>query len=117
MKASKFSPTTPPSSPIKVNILHYQYAIKPTNHLTEADIRRLAEYVDGVMRQASQKAHDPLKVAIMAALNIAAQMHEEQQQYADSIRQLVQMMDEAMGDKGSPDTQCAAPTVDVEHSI
>ena len=117
MKASKPSSTTPPSSAIKVNILHYQYAIKPTNHLTEADIRKLAAYVDGVMRQASQKAHDPLKVAIMAALNIAAQMHEEQQQYADSIRQLVQMMDEAIEGGSPPDTQGVAPTVSVEHSI
>jgi cell division protein ZapA (FtsZ GTPase activity inhibitor) len=92
------------SSPIKVNILNCHYSIKPTENLTEADIRKLVDYVNGLMNQASQKGYDQLSVAVMVSLNLAAQMYEEQNQHANAIRQLIQMMDEAMGNETTPMT-------------
>ena len=100
---------TPEAPPIKVNIFNTQYTIKQTDNLTEDDIRALADYVDRMMRQFSQKGYDSLSVAIMASLNIVAQMYEEQKRYAGAIRHLVQMMDEAMADDMADDTPHIIP--------
>ena len=119
MKNLNSSPSAaPPASPIQVDIFDSQYSIKPTESLTEDDIRELAAYVDRLMHQASQKGtHDKLSVAIMVALNIAAEMHEEKRRYADSIRQLVQTMDEVINGGPDHDPLSAAPKVDPEYSI
>jgi cell division protein ZapA (FtsZ GTPase activity inhibitor) len=107
-----------PSSPIKVDIFNSQYSIKPTENLTEDDIRELADHVDGMMRQVSQKgSYDKLSVAIMVALNVAAQMCEDQKRCANSIRQLVQMMDEAMDGDTNHDALRAVPTSDPKYSM
>ena len=116
--ASSCSSVVPPSSPVKVNIFNSQYSIKPSENLTEDDIRELADYVDQLMHQASQNgAHDKLSVAIMVALNIAARMCEDQKQYAHSIRQLVGRIDEAIADDTVHDTLRALPTFDPTCSI
>ena len=109
--------TIPPPSQIKVSIFNTQYTIKQTDNLTEDDIRGLADYVDRTMHQFSQKGYDSLSVAIMAALNIAAQMYGEQKRYADAIRQLTRMMDEAMGDNMEHDTPGTTPTPNPNHPI
>jgi cell division protein ZapA (FtsZ GTPase activity inhibitor) len=116
--ASSCSSVVPPSSPVKVNIFNSQYSIKPSENLTEDDIRELADYVDRLMHQASQSgAHDKLSIAIMVALNIAARMCEDQKQHAHSIRQLVGRIDEAIADDAVHDTLRALPTFDPTCSI
>lgn len=117
MKASDSSPSTTSASAssIKVSILNTQYTIKQTDNLTEDDIRALAEYVDRMMQQFRQKGHDTISVAAMTALNIAAQMYGEQRRFADTIRHLTQIIDEAVNNDSTPDTQRANSTEDTSH--
>ena len=117
MNASESSPssTSQSASSIKVSILNTQYTIKQTDNLTEEDIRVLAEYVDRLMQQFRQKGHDTISVATMAALNIAAQMYGEQRRCADAIRQLTQIIDEALDNDATQDTQHADSTEDATH--
>ena len=75
---------TPESTSVKVEIFNNQYLIKPTDNLSEDDIRILANYVDQLMRQVSRKGYDQISVAILVALNIAEQMYKERKN-ADSI--------------------------------
>ena len=112
MKVSDSSPSTTSrsASSIKVSILNTQYKIKQSDNLTEEDIRTLAEFVDRMMQQFHQKGHDSISVATMAALNIAAQMYGEQRRCADTIRQLTQILDEAMDNDAVPETQQAELT-------
>jgi cell division protein ZapA (FtsZ GTPase activity inhibitor) len=102
-----------PSSPIKVNIFNSQYFVKPTENLTEDEIRELAAYVDRRLHEVSRKsAHDKSDVAIMVALNIAAQMCEKQKRFTNSIRQLIQRIDEAVDGDTAHDTPRTVPTFD-----
>jgi cell division protein ZapA (FtsZ GTPase activity inhibitor) len=99
-------------SPIKVDIFNSQYTIKPTENLSAEDIRELASYVDQMMQQVSKRGtHDKLSVAIMVALNIAAQMHEEQKRAAKSIRQLIDKLDTALSGPSDYDRLGSAPTL------
>ena len=52
---NSFSPATPSSAPIKVDIFHSQYLIQPTEHLSADDIRELAAYLDGRLHEMSRK--------------------------------------------------------------
>ena len=118
MKTLNSSPTISPSSSIKVDIFDAQYTIKPTNSLTEENIRELADYVDRMMHQVSQKGtHDTLSVAIMVALNIAAQVRDEQHRYTDSIGQMIRLMDEAMEGETFYDTRRGLPRIDPKRAI
>ena len=84
-------------SPVKVDIFNSQYTVKPTENLSEDDIRRLAGVVDQMMHQVSQKGgHDTLSIAIMVALNIAAQMHEDQKRTERSLRRLNDKLERAL---------------------
>ena len=81
---------------VKVDIFNYQYVIKPTDNLSEDDIRVLASYVDKLMRQVSRKGYDQLSVAILVALNLAEQMYKEQKNFSDFLHSLIQGIDEVV---------------------
>ena len=87
---------TPDSTAVKVDIFNNQYLIKPTDNLSEDDIRILAKYVDQLMRQVSRKGYDQLSVAILVALNIAEQMYKERKGASDLVHRLIQELDEAI---------------------
>jgi cell division protein ZapA (FtsZ GTPase activity inhibitor) len=104
---------------IKVEIFNTQYSIKPTEELTEEDIRELAMHVDQMMRQMSERmsslGYDKHDIAILVALNIASQMHKEQKRYEQYILQLVQMMDDASEEESHSDSPHASSPFDIEH--
>ena len=101
-----FSPTTPPSAPIKVDIFHSQYLIQPTEHLAAEEIRELAAYVDGRLHEMSRKtSRDKFDIAIMVALQIAAQMCEDQKRFQQSIRHMIEELGKAVEGKSAPDSQ------------
>ena len=81
---------------VKVDIFNNQYLIKPTDNLTEDDIRTLASYVDQLMRQVSRKGYDQLSVAILVALNLAEQMYKERKDSSDFLHGLIQGIDEVV---------------------
>ena len=81
---------------VKVDIFNNQYVIKPTDNLSEDDIRILASYVDKLMRQVSRKGYDQLSVAILVALNLAEQMYKEQKNFSDFLHGLIQGIDEVV---------------------
>ena len=81
---------------VKVDIFNNQYVIKPTDNLSEDDIRVLASYVDKLMRQVSRKGYDQLSVAILVALNLAEQMYKEQKNFSDFLHDLIQGIDEVV---------------------
>ncbi|HFE52484.1 MAG TPA: cell division protein ZapA [Bacteroidetes bacterium] len=70
---------------VKVTILGSEYAIKGD---TDADyIRKVAEYVDARMREveSSTSVKSSLKVAILAALNIADELFREKAEKRELI--------------------------------
>ncbi|MDE0300955.1 MAG: cell division protein ZapA [Candidatus Poribacteria bacterium] len=81
---------------VKVDIFNNQYLIKPTDNLTEDDIRTLASYVDKLMRQVSRKGYDQLSVAILVALNLAEQMYKERKNSSDFLQGLIQGIDKVV---------------------
>ena len=81
---------------VTVDIFNNQYLIKPTDNLTEDDIRTLASYVDQMMRQVSRKGYDQLTVAILVALNLAEQMYKERKDSSDFLQDLIQGIDEVV---------------------
>ena len=81
---------------VKVDIFNNQYLIKPTDNLTEDDIRVLASYVDTLMRQVSRKGYDQLSVAILVALNLAEQMYKERKNSSDFLNSLIEGIDEVI---------------------
>ena len=103
---NSFFPTTPPSAPIKVDIFHSQYLIQPTEHLTVDEIRELAAYVDGRLHEMSRKtSRDKFDIAIMVALQIAAQMCEDQKRFQQLIRHMIEELEKAVEGKSVPDPQ------------
>jgi len=67
------------SKPIKVEILGERYSLKG-----DADpryVKRLAEYVDGKMREISKHTKMPSfgKIAMLASLDIADELHQERE--------------------------------------
>ena len=87
------------SARIIVEIFGDQYPIKPTDNLTEDDIYELANYVDQMMRHTSEMGYDRHQATILAALNIAFQLHGERKQLNDRIHQLVQVINEIVGEE------------------
>ena len=85
--------------PITVEIFGGQYTIRPTDNLTEDDIRALANYVDQMVRQTSEMGYDRHNSTILAALNIAFQLHGERKQLNDRIHQLVQVINVVIGEE------------------
>jgi len=89
--------TSAPPQTIKVDIYNQSYNIRGEGN--NDYIQHLATYVDGKMRDiASTTATvDTLRVAILAALNIADELHQ--------LRKRHEQMDSAVGERSS---QCSA---------
>ncbi len=103
---NSFSPTTPPSAPIKVDVFHSQYLIQPTEHLQAEEIRELAAYVDARLHDMSRKtSRDKFDIAIMVALQIAAQMCEDQKRFQQSIRHMIDELEKAVEGKSASSSQ------------
>ena len=103
---NSFSPKTPSSAPIKVDIFHSQYLIQPTEHLSADDIRELAAYLDGRLHEMSRKtSRDKFDIAIMVALQIAAQMCEDQKRFQQSIHRMIEELEKAVENKSAPESE------------
>jgi len=77
---------------VRVNIYGDEYPIK--GQANEEYIHGLASYVDGKMREIAERVppRDKLKVAILAAVNIASELFEQRgERGSDSFRQLEQI--------------------------
>lgn len=81
---------------IRVSIFGRDYNIKGGSD--EEYIRNLAEYVDSVMRDIADKAGtlSSGRIAILAALNIADEMHKERQRFDEVTDDLVQKLEDAL---------------------
>jgi cell division protein ZapA len=68
-----------PENLIRVEIFDHFYQIRAG--VEEEYLQQLAAYVDGKMHEVSQslKTVDNLKIAVMAALNIADELHQEKE--------------------------------------
>ena len=71
------------SGVLKINIYGTEYPIKSDSETDSEYIRRVADYVDGKMREIDQstQAKSSLKVAILAALNITDELFQEKESY------------------------------------
>jgi len=81
------------SKSVSVEIFGQRYPIRST--LDEEYIKRLAAYVDGKIRAAGDTAPsgDPVRLAVLAALNIADEMftmRQKQQQIEGPLRKRVE---------------------------
>jgi cell division protein ZapA len=70
---SKVKPRT-----VDVEIYDQKYSLVVKSEMAEADVRRLAEFVDERMRQIAAAASTPdsLKIAILTALHLAQEIRE-----------------------------------------
>jgi cell division protein ZapA len=78
---------------VKVEIYDQSYNVSAGEN--EEYVKELAAYVDGKMREVAEATHavDSLKVAVLAALNIADEMfavRERQQQIEGPLRKRVE---------------------------
>ena len=64
---------------IEVEIYDQTYSIVLKSDMQEADIRKIAEDVDGRMREISAVANTPdsLKIAVLTALHLAQELREQ----------------------------------------
>lgn len=76
----------PEGTILKVNIYGTEYPIR--GEVDMEYIRRVAEYVDRKMREVDQNttAKSSLKVAILAALNIADELFREREEKAGLVK-------------------------------
>ena len=81
---------------IRVSIFGREYNIKGGSD--EDYIRNLAEYVDSVMKEIADKAGaiSSGRIAILAALNIADEMHKERDRFNEFADEMVQRLQEAL---------------------
>lgn len=86
-----------PAQTVKVEIYNQTYNIRSRDGDTE-HIRKLAAFVDGRMREIASGTLtvDSLRLAILAALNIADELHQ--------MRERRDKLDEELGDRSA---QCA----------
>lgn len=84
------------SRSIRVSIFGRDYNIKGGSN--EEYIKILADHVDSVMRDVADRAGvlSSGRVAILAALNIADEMHKERQQFRESADRLAQKLEEVL---------------------
>lgn len=94
---------TKTSDGVKVEIYDQEYHMR--GELDAEYIRRLAEYLDSKMRSIAQRTHtvDSLRVAVLAALNIADEYHQlkarhesETQSVSDRIGECHAVLDEVL---------------------
>jgi cell division protein ZapA len=85
------------SRSIRVSIFGRDYNVKGGSD--EEYIKTLAAHVDSVMRDVAEKtgALSSGRVAILAALNIADEMHKERQNFREFADELAQKLGEALG--------------------
>ena len=81
-----------------VDIFNVHYTVKPPENLTVDEIRELANYIDGLMRQlgSRQGTNDPLSRAILVALNLAAQMSSNQVDSEAEIHRIIAKLDQVL---------------------
>jgi cell division protein ZapA len=67
-----------PTNQVRVNIFGAEYVLKATENQDE--IKKIAEYVDQKMKETerSQAINSNVKIAILAALNIAEELFQNQ---------------------------------------
>jgi len=87
----------PEGTVLKVNIYGTEYPIR--GEVDVEYIRRVAEYVDRKMREVDQStaAKSSLKVAILAALNIADELFRERDERASLVRSFESKADQLSG--------------------
>ena len=74
-----------------VEIFGQQLTLKSEAELEYAT--RLAAYVDEQIRKVSRQSNDPIKVVLLASMNIANELFEEQDSKAESTSALAQKAD------------------------
>ena len=79
---------------IRVEIYDQEYHMR--GELDPEYIRRLAQYLDGKMRAIAERSHtvDSLRVAVLAALNIADEYHQLKARYEAETKQVGERVDE-----------------------
>lgn len=79
---------------IRVTIYDQEYYVR--GDLDEAYIHRLAQFLDARMRAIAVRSHtvDSLRVAVLAALNIADEYHQMMTQYEETSRRVDQKIEE-----------------------
>ncbi len=79
---------------IRVEIYDQEYHMKEA--LDPEYIRKLARFLDAKMRSIAERTHtvDSLRVAILAALNIADEYHQLRAQYEATTKQVDQKVGE-----------------------
>lgn len=79
---------------IRVEIYDQEYFMR--GELDPEYIRKLAAYVDAKMRSIAERTHtvDSLRVAVLAALNIADEYHQVKGKYDAATRELGQKVEE-----------------------
>jgi len=77
---------------IRVEIYDQEYSMR--GDLDAEYIQKLAKYLDSKMRSIAERTHtvDSLRVAILAALNIADEYHQLKAQYEATTQQLQQKL-------------------------
>lgn len=93
---------------VKVSIYGSEYVIK--GDMSADHVRAVARYVDQKMREVNNQGmiKSPLKVAILAALNIADEFYktrDEQRQDLESMEQRIQKLVDLVNQKTSQDPQ------------
>ncbi len=85
---------TKPSDGIRVEI--YDQAYHMRGELDVEYIQRLARYLDAKMRSIAERTHtvDSLRVAVLAALNIADEYHQLKAKHEAETQQVSQKVDE-----------------------
>ncbi|HET9179939.1 MAG TPA: cell division protein ZapA [Terriglobia bacterium] len=82
-----------PTGSVRIEIYDQEYHVKGLN---SAYLEELAQYVDGKMRSIATRSHnvDSLRVAVLAALNIADEYHQMKSRYEATTRQVEQKFGE-----------------------
>ena len=77
-----------PTNQLRVNIFGAEYVLKATEN--QEDIIKIAEYVDQKMKDIdrSQAINSNLKIAILAALNIAEELFQNQKYQERLLEQI-----------------------------
>lgn len=83
-----------PQEPIRIEIFDQEYRVKGS--LGADYLEELAKYVDGKMRNIATRSHnvDSLRVAVLAALNIADEYHQLKAKHEATTRQVEQKVGE-----------------------
>lgn len=82
---------------IKVEIYGAQYTLRASVE-DEEKVHRIAQLVDSMMRKIRDKTgyDSPANLAILAALNIADQLYDSQEQFEKVARKLIDDLDKVL---------------------